>query len=174
MIEVIQMARKSKKQRLQIIHPNCAGIDIGSQEHWVAVDPDKAEEPVRCFSSFTDSLHEMADWLERVGVEIVAMEATGVYWIPLFELLDRRGFKVQMVNSRSTRQVTGRKSDVLDCQWIWQLMCYGLLKGAFRPADAVCCLRAVVRAAARIQSTRTGALYSAYAKSTDSNEYSAG
>ena len=139
------MARKSKKQRLQIIHPNCAGIDIGSQEHWVAVDPDKAEEPVRSFSSFTDSLNEMADWLEQVGVEIVAMEATGVYWIPLFELLDRRGFKVQLVNSRSTRQVTGRKSDVLDCQWIWQLMSYGLLKGAFRPADAVCCLRAVVR-----------------------------
>ena len=139
------MARKSKKQRLKIIHPNCAGIDIGSREHWVAVDPDKTEEPVRCFSSFTDSLNEMADWLESLNVEIVAMEATGVYWIPLFEVLDKRGFKVQLVNSRSTRQVTGRKSDVLDCQWIWQLMSYGLLKGAFRPADAVCSLRSVVR-----------------------------
>ena len=139
------MARKSKKQRLQIIHSDCAGIDIGSREHWVAVDPDKAKEPVRCFSSFTDSLNEMADWLESLGVKIVAMEATGVYWIPLYELLDRRGFDVQLVNSRSTRQVTGRKSDVLDCQWIWQLMSYGLLKGAFRPADSVCSLRAIVR-----------------------------
>ena len=131
------MARKSKKQRLQIIHPNCAGIDIGSREHWVAVDPDKAKEPVRCFCSFTDSLNDMADWLESLEVEIVAMEAIGVYWIPLFELLDRRGFKVQLVNSRSTRQVTGRKSDVLDCQWIWQLMSRGLLKGAFRPAEVI-------------------------------------
>ena len=85
-----------KKTTITNHSPLCAGIDIGSQEHWVAVDPDKAEEPVRCFSSFTDSLNEMADWLERVGVEIVAMEATGVYWIPLFELLDRRGFKVQL------------------------------------------------------------------------------
>ena len=139
------MTRKSKKQRLQIIHPHCAGIDIGSQEHWVAVDPEITTDPVRCFSSFTDSLNEMADWLESLGVEIVAMEATGVYWIPLYELLDQRGFDVQLVNSRSTRQVTGRKSDVLDCQWIWQLMSHGLLKGAFRPADSVCRLRAIVR-----------------------------
>jgi len=135
------MVRKSKKQRLQIIHSNCAGIDIGSQEHWVAVDPDKTQDSVRCFCSFTDSLNDMANWLDSLDVEIVAMEATGVYWIPLFELLDRRGFQVQLVNSRSTRQVTGRKS----CQWIRQLMSYGLLKGAFRPADAICCLRAVVR-----------------------------
>ena len=106
------MTRKSKKQRLQIIHPHCAGIDIGSREHWVAVDPERVTDPVRCFSSFTDSLNEMADWLESLGVEIVAMEATGVYWIPLYELLDQRGFNVQLVNSRSTRQVTGRKSDV--------------------------------------------------------------
>ena len=139
------MARKSKKQRLQIIHPHCAGIDIGSSEHWVAIDPEKATDPVRSFSSFTDSLNEMADWLESLGIEIVAMEATGVYWIPLYELLDQRGFDVRLVNSRSTRQVTGRKSDVLDCQWIWQLMSYGLLKGAFRPADSICSLRSIVR-----------------------------
>lgn len=142
------MARKSKKQRLQIIHPNCAGIDIGSREHWVAVDPDIVEESVRCFTSFTDSLNEMADWLKSLGIEIVAMEATGVYWIALYEVLDQRGFTVQLVNSRATRQVTGRKSDVLDCQWIRQLMCYGLLKGAFRPADSICQLRAIVRQSA--------------------------
>ncbi len=144
-MEEILMARKSKQQRLKIVHPNCAGIDIGSREHWVAVDPECCEEPVRCFSAFTDSLYALADWLQSLGVEIVAMEATGVYWIPLFEVLDARGFHVHLVNSRATRQVSGRKSDVLDCQWIWQLMSYGLLKGAFRPADPVCHLRSLVR-----------------------------
>ena len=139
------MARKSRKQRLKIVHPKCAGIDIGGREHWVAVDPDRCDEPVRCFSAFTDSLYEMADWLQSLGVEIVAMEATGVYWIPLFEVLDKRGFDVQLVNSRATRQVSGRKSDVLDCQWIWQLMSHGLLRGAFRPADSICVLRSLVR-----------------------------
>lgn len=139
------MARKSKKRPLKIIHPHCAGIDIGSQEHWVAVDPDSSPEPVRHFSSFTDDLHAMANWLKSLDVTLVAMEATGVYWIPVYEVLDSHGFDVNLVNSRATRQVSGRKSDVLDCQWIWQLMSYGLLKGAFRPADAVCSLRSVVR-----------------------------
>ena len=94
----------------------------------------------------------MADWLKSLDVEVVAMEATGVYWIPLYEVLDARGFQVNLVNSRATRQVSGRKSDVLDCQWIWQLMTYGLLKGAFRPANEICSLRSVVRQrAAKVQ-----------------------
>jgi len=139
------MARKSKKQPLRIVHPRCAGIDIGSREHWVAVDPDSEEQPVRSFSSFSDDLYAMAHWLKSLDIEVVAMEATGVYWIPLYEVLDAEGFQVNLVNSRATRQVSGRKSDVLDCQWIWQLMTYGLLKGAFRPAGEVCALRAVVR-----------------------------
>ena len=139
------MARKSKKQRLRIIHPRCAGIDIGSREHWVAVDPDQDDEPVRCFSAFSDDLYALADWLESMNVEVVAMEATGVYWIPLYEVLDARGLQVHIVNARATRQVSGRKSDVLDCQWIWQLMSYGLLRGAFRPTDRVCVLRSLVR-----------------------------
>ncbi len=139
------MARKSKKQRLKIVHPRCAGIDIGSREHWVAVDPEHCEEPVRCFTSFTDDLQALADWLKSLAVDVVAMEATGVYWIPLYEVLDAQGFDVYLVNSRATRQVSGRKSDVLDCQWIWQLMSHGLLSGAFRPGDEVCALRAFVR-----------------------------
>lgn len=143
------MRRKSKKQPLKIIHPHCAGIDIGSKEHWVAVDPDCDEKPVRVFSAFSDDLYAMADWLKSLNVEVVAMEATGVYWIPLYEVLDGRGFQVNLVNSRATRQVSGRKSDIRDCQWIWQLMSYGLLKGAFRPADEVCSLRSVVRQRAR-------------------------
>lgn len=139
------MARKTKKQRLTVVHPNCAGIDIGSREHWVAVNPEHNDETVRCFSTFSDDLYALADWLEALQVTMVAMEATGVYWIPLYEVLDARGFEVHLVNSRATRQVSGRKSDVLDCQWIWQLMCHGLLKGAFRPADEICALRAFVR-----------------------------
>lgn len=139
------MARKRKQQRLRVVHPDCAGIDIGSAEHWVAVDPERGAEPVRKFGAFTDDLNALADWLAARGVRVVAMEATGVYWIPLYEVLDARGFDVHLVNSRATRQVSGRKSDVLDCQWIRELMSYGLLKGAFRPADAVCRLRALVR-----------------------------
>jgi transposase len=139
------MARKRNKQRLRIVHPDCAGVDIGSREHWVAVDPEHNQESLRHFSTFTDDLEALADWLESLKVRVVAMEATGVYWIPLFEVLDARGFEVQWVNARATRQVSGRKSDVLDCQWIWQLMSYGLLRGAFRPRDEVCALRSWVR-----------------------------
>lgn len=125
------MVRKTKKQRLTIVHPCCAGIDIGSRERWVAVDPERCDQPVRCFTTFTEELYRLADWLKSMEVEVVAMESTGVYWIPLYEVLDARGFDVHLVNSRATRQVSGRKSDVLDCQWIWQLMSHGLLKGHF-------------------------------------------
>lgn len=139
------MARKNQQKRLRIVHDDCAGIDIGSREHWVGVDPDRCDNPVRSFSTFTDSLLGLADWLESLGISVVAMEATGVYWIPLFEILDARGFDVYLVNSRATRQISGRKSDVLDCQWIWQLMSYGLLRGAFRPSDTLCSMRSIVR-----------------------------
>ena len=139
------MASKNKKHTLTMIHSNCAGIDIGSREHWVAVNPDTCAQPVRSFSTFSDDLVALADWLQAEQVDVVAMEATGVFWIPLYELLDQRGFDVRLVNSRATRQVSGRKSDVLDCQWIRQLMSYGLLMGAFRPGDAICALRSYVR-----------------------------
>ena len=133
------------RQALSLTHPNAAGIDIGSASHFVAVAPDRDDEPVREFKSFTVDLIALADWLAACGVDTVAMESTGVYWIPLFELLDARGFKVLLVNARHVKNVSGRKSDVLDCQWLQQLMSYGLLSGAFRPADAVCALRALSR-----------------------------
>lgn len=139
------MARKAHKKRFEIIHHHCAGIDIGSREHWVGVNPDRCENPVRSFTTFTDDLVALADWLQSLGIKVVAMEATGVYWIPLFEILDARGFDVYLVNSRATGQVSGRKSDVLDCQWIWQLMTHGLLRGAYRPSDAICSMRSLVR-----------------------------
>lgn len=107
--------------------------------------PDRDDEPVREFPSFTVDLNALADWLTTCGVDTVAMESTGVYWIPLFGLLESRGFTVLLVNARHIKNVSGRKSDVLDCQWLQQLMTYGLLSGAFRPADAVCALRSLWR-----------------------------
>ncbi|MBK4997688.1 IS110 family transposase [Pseudomonas sp. S37] len=138
------MSRKSSKQRFTVVHPDCAAIDVGGREHFVAVDP-RHDDPVQSFTSFTDDLHKMADWLERLSIKVVAMESTGVYWIPIYEILSERGFDVYLVNARTTRQITGRKSDVLDCQWIWQLMTHGLLRGAFRPDDLTCCVRSLVR-----------------------------
>lgn len=140
-----QRNRAFSRAGLQLTHPNAAGIDIGSAAHFVAVPPDRDDEPVREFASFTADLQRLADWLTACGVDTVAMESTGVYWIPLFELLDARGFKVLLVNARHVKNVSGRKSDVLDCQWLQQLMSYGLLRGAFRPADGVCALRALSR-----------------------------
>lgn len=140
-----QRNRVLSRSSLRITHPNAAGIDIGSASHYVAVPPDRDDEPVREFKSFTAELERLAGWLRACGVDIVAMESTGVYWIPLFELLESHGFTVLLVNARHVKNVSGRKSDVLDCQWLQQLMSYGLLSGAFRPADEVCALRALTR-----------------------------
>ena len=141
----ISLKPSKSRAALTITHPNAAGIDIGSASHYVAVPPDRDDEPVREFSSFTEDLHALADWLKACKVDTVAMESTGVYWIPLFELLESRGFTVLLVNARHVKNVSGRKSDVLDCQWLQQLMSYGLLRGAFRPVDAICVLRALWR-----------------------------
>ena len=141
----INLKAGKTRAALTLTHPNAAGIDIGSAAHYVAVPPERDAEPVREFKSFTADLQALADWLQACGVDTVAMESTGVYWIPLYELLDSRGFKVLLVNARHVKNVSGRKSDVLDCQWLQQLMSYGLLRGAFRPADAVCALRSLSR-----------------------------
>ena len=141
----LNLKSPKSQQALSLTHPNAAGIDIGSASHFVAVPPDRDEEPVREFPSFTADLERLADWLDGCGVDTVAMESTGVYWIPLYELLDARGFTVLLVNARHVKNVSGRKSDVLDCQWLQQLISYGLLRGAFRPTDEVCALRALTR-----------------------------
>ena len=140
-----QRKRPTTQSALTLTHPNAAGIDIGSAAHFVAVPPDRDDEPVREFASFTTDLHRLADWLDACGVDTVAMESTGVYWIALYELLEARGFTVLLVNARHVKNVSGRKSDVLDCQWLQQLMSFGLLRGAFRPADQVCVLRSLSR-----------------------------
>ena len=133
------------KPVFELTHPNAAGIDIGASSHFVAVPPDRDGQPVREFPSFTVDLERLAGWLAECGVDTVAMESTGVYWIPLFELLESRGFTVYLVNARHVKNVSGRKSDVQDCQWLQQLMSFGLLSGAFRPKGDFCSLRCVAR-----------------------------
>lgn len=130
---------------LQQVHLNAAGIDVGSEFHFVAVPPGRDQQPVRRFEAFTADLQALADWLRQCGVETVVMESTGVYWIPLFELLESRDFEVLLVDPRRLKSVPGRKSDVVDCQWLQQLHTFGLLAGAFRPAEDIAVLRSFLR-----------------------------
>lgn len=132
-------------RQLESVNLDAAGIDVGAEEHYVAVPSDRSDFPVRSFSAFTADLEKLADWLAECGITTVAMEATGVYWIPLFELLECRGFEVCLVNPRHLKTVPGRKTDVLDCQWLQQLHTFGLLAPSFRPKDEVCMLRAYMR-----------------------------
>ena len=130
---------------LSKVNLNAAGIDIGSTQHYVAVPEGRDDSIVRCFGTFTSDLQGLADWLEQCGVKSVAMESTGVYWIPVFELLESRGFEVRLVEPGKLKSVPGRKTDVLDCQWIQQLHTYGLLAGSFRPESVICVLRSYMR-----------------------------
>jgi transposase len=132
-------------ERLPRLNPNAAGIDVGSASHWVAVPAERDPEPVQEFGAFTTDLEHLADWLQACGIETVALESTGVYWIPLFQVLEARGFEVKLVDTHQLRRVPGRKTDVLDCQWLQQLHSYGLLAGAFRPDDQICVLRSYMR-----------------------------
>jgi len=141
--------RRNKKLKMDgpmtRINPDAAGIDIGHREHWCAVPAGRSARPVQCFGTFTEDLEQLADWLESCGIKTVAMESTGVYWIAAFQILERRGFAVCLVNARHVKNVSGRKSDVLDCQWLQRLHSYGLLSASFRPADAMCVLRTYLR-----------------------------
>lgn len=130
---------------LERINHDVAGIDCGASEHYVAVPPDRDTESVRSFPTFTADLKRLADWLKKCGVRSVAMEATGVYWIPLYEMLEQRGFEVLLVNARHVKNVAGRKSDVLDCEWLRELHSVGLLRGSFRPENDIVPLRGYVR-----------------------------
>lgn len=130
---------------MQVLNPHAAGIDLGSEEHWVAVPEGCAATCVRSFACFTADLEQMANWLAECGIETVAMEATGVYWIPVFQILETRGFEVKLVNSRHVKMVPGRKTDIQDCQWLQQLHTCGLLAGSFRPKDQICVLRSYWR-----------------------------
>ena len=139
--------RKHRKMErsLPVMRPNAAGVDIGATEILVAVPADRDAESVRSFPTFTEDLHALADWLQQCRVDTVAMESTGVYWIPLFQILEARGIEVHLVNAHHVHHVPGRKSDVLDCQWLQYLHSVGLLRASFRPEQAVCEIRSLMR-----------------------------
>jgi len=130
---------------LKRIQPDAAGVDCGATSHYVAVAEDREPQPVRAFSTFTADLHRLADWLVQCGITTVAMESTGVYWIPLYEVLEERGLEVVLVNARQLHNVRGRKSDVQDCQWLQELHSVGLLQASFRPAGEIVALRSYMR-----------------------------
>ena len=125
----------------EMLNPNAAGIDIGSREHFVAIPEGRGSESVESFGCTTPDLHRMAKWLKKHKIDTVAMESTGVYWIPAFQILDSYGMDVYLVDARQTKNVTGRKTDVCDCQWIQKLHSFGLLTPAFRPIDGITRLR---------------------------------
>lgn len=137
--------RRSSPTLLERIQPDAAGIDCGSESHYVAVPRDRDTESVREFRTFTADLHRLADWLVACGIKTVAMESTGVYWIPLYEILEVRGLEVVLVNARDIHNVRGRKSDVSDCEWIQELHSVGLLRPSFRPKGEIVALRALMR-----------------------------
>ena len=132
------------------IHPHAAAVDIGATLHVAAVGPGRDAEPVRSFGTFTADLHRMADWLKQCGTRTVAMESTGVYWIPAYEVLEQHGFEVVLVNARDAKHVPGRKTDVSDAQWLQRLHEYGLLRGSFRPQGEIAALRAYLRQRERL------------------------
>jgi transposase len=148
--------RRTSKQGFRVIQPNVAGIDLGSCEHYVCCPPGPDGEPnVQHFGTTTPELYTLADWLEEQEVESVAMESTGVYWVPIYEILEKRGFEVLLVNARMLSRVPGRKTDMIDCQWIQMLHSCGLLTGSFRPGDDICVLRSLVREKNTMESQRS-------------------
>lgn len=142
--------KSANLEALDYINVNAAGIDIGSKSHFVAVPAGRDTEHVREFQTFTNSLIELVNWLKKLKITTVAMESTGVYWIPVYDMLEANGFKVLLVNARHIKNVPGRKTDVLDCQWIQQLHSYGLLRGSFRPMDQILKMRTFMRHRAKL------------------------
>jgi transposase len=146
------MTKRGKKQRpiqvsddMPVMNKNAAGIDVGAGESWVSVAPDRSPEPIRRFEMFTRDLNQMGEWLKQCGIETVAMESTGVYWVAVSQILERHGIEVMLVNARHVKNVSGRKTDWLDCQWLRILHTFGLLAGSFRLTDAMGVLRSYLR-----------------------------
>jgi transposase len=137
--------KKNKRVALPVLSPDAAGIDIGATEIYVAVPADRDAEPIRRFATFTQDLNYLADWLQQCGIRTVAMESTGVYWIPLMPTLEARGLEVYLVNAKHVQNVPGRRTDVSDCQWLQYLHSVGLLRASFRPAPEVCAIRSLLR-----------------------------
>ena len=143
-------SKSRNSSKMPMVHPNAAAIDVGATMHMAAVRADRAPDPVRSFGTFTADLHRLVYWFTECGVETVVMESTSVYWIPIFELLDARGFTVFLVNARDAKHVPGRKTDVSDAQWLQRLHSFGLLRASFRPKGQIAELRAYVRQRERL------------------------
>ena len=140
-----KQAGKGKGLHLECIESSAAGIDVGATEIYVAVPQDRDPQPVRCFQTFTDDLRQMATWLVQIGITTAAMESTGVYWLPPYEILEAAGIRVCLVNSKHVKHVPGRKTDVQDCQWLQYLHSVGLLRASFRPESEICAIRSLSR-----------------------------
>ena len=142
----VKRARKKKSGKIRILNVDAAGLDIGAREITVCVPEDRDENNVRTFETFTTDLHKLADWLESCSIKTVAMESTGVYWITIYQILEKRGFDVNLVNARHIKNVPGRiKTDVEDAEWIQELHTYGLLSSSFRPEEDMCAVRSLTR-----------------------------
>jgi transposase len=141
----LQQRLHAKNPGLEVVHPDAAGIDVGNASHFVAVPPDRNEQPVREFGSWTADLRRMAEWLKLCGIRTVAMQSTGVYWVAVQETLEGEGLEVYLVNARGTKNLPGRKSDVQECQWLMKLHTYGLLRNSFHPPEQICAVRTIWR-----------------------------
>jgi len=128
--------RRQARQSMSSVHPDAGAIDVGATMHVAAVSPGRDPEPVRSFGTFTGDLYRLTDWFAQCGIKTVVMESTGVYWIPIYEILEQRGFEVRVVNARDAKHVPGRKTDVSDASWLQRLHEFGLLRGSFRPQGA--------------------------------------
>jgi transposase len=142
---VLERCLAAENAELEIVHPHAAGIDVGNESHFVGIKPGLCEQPVQEFGSWTVDLRRMAEWLKAHGVKSIAMQSTGVYWVALYEVLERAGFEVYLVNARGTKNLPGRKSDVQECQWLRKLHTYGLLRNSFRPPEEIRALRTIWR-----------------------------
>jgi len=147
---MVQTKGSRYQRNMPTVHPDAAAIDVGATMHVVAVAPGRDPEPVRTFKTFTADLHRLADWLRACGIKTVVMESTGVYWIPIFEILEQNGFDVQLVNARDAKHVPGRKSDVSDAEWLQRLHEYGLLRASFQPKGEIKALRSYLRQRERL------------------------
>src|SRR6266516_2119292 len=138
-----EMLRKMQSEdlRLEVIHPDAAGIDIGNESHYAAVPPSRDSQPVRCFGCTTAELKAMAAWLQQCRIRTVAMQSTGVYWVGVYDILEQAGLEVYLVNARDTKNLPGHKSDVQESQWLMKLHTYGLLRNSFRPSQEIRTMR---------------------------------
>jgi transposase len=139
------MPAKAPISQMSIVNGHAAGIDVGSREFFIALPAEQDAQPVRCFDTFTADIHHAAQWMKQCGITTVAMESTGIYWLPIFQILADYDFELLLVNARHVKNVTGRKSDMKDCQWIQKLHSYGLLTASFQPTNLERKLRSITR-----------------------------